>query len=910
MHQPPIEPSRSPSPSTRSSLPKLPAVYAAKWPPDDDDAPGGGLPSGGGGGLPSGGGSGGGGYGGGGYDGGDGNFKKGAIKPAYVMAGLAMVVAAVGLGVFAIQGESTKMKVEDVARERKTLYVLPKAEQLPKWREWAAQGTVPALQQEAFAELAWVKDPQGLQLIIKGLESNDPRVVGTAAAALYEYGSPAADAAKPALLKALQKADSSNKPQITWALAVLKETSAFEQVLAEYREGHLAKVQRLDGHPVFDPDVLASMVSVERLSNYTRDPSDSVRQLVAVILSRTGDPRWTEALTKLVEDKVEIGREAAVGLGKIANEAALRPLLGALEKADKDNRAKFLEALRDGIGAQGLLLALKSVNKTSYEREKFQTKQIFEMVKDLADPRGGDLLHAYIGTNPRPHWKTEAAMRMAEVGDIRAAPTLGWRLSQDTLKLYSDAEDPEYRRDDNERVVGARMLADLAILNPDKKQELRAAAEENAIFWATDYPQPHANALRFLAAVESPKGMEKIRGWANPSKPLPKEGQQPPFPEEWATAQSALRYVGWSKDPQGWPILEKQLMRKPAKLEITMESMLQGGLAMLGMSLRALGVGASQGFAQWGDPKAFPMMVKFAEDAANNEQARMEACFALSWVGNDEQMKEVAAKVKALKGTDAKASFQRACYLETLIHRPVPSATAQLVDLLSAEHPVEVRHHAARAMGFGGMSLELQKSLLAKMKDASTRADAALALLIGGTPDLAQQAIAQYNDAPPEAIEELKDTYNKSFGYWSDKNYENGDVGRWILNAESVSRVRVRDRLQDWPKLLLSRAIQGIEYDNGPHSITRVQFRMRLIKAAKGTDAAKRDEAIMILKFMKEKGALMALRYEPGAAGELARKAFFEVMNPKQTDERIPEAVKQPSASAPAGGPGSVLQKK
>jgi len=209
------------------------------------------------------------------------------------------------------------------------------------------------------------------------------------------------------------------------------------------------------------------------------------------------------------------------------------------------------------------------------------------------------------------------------------------------------------------------------------------------------------------------------------------------------------------------------------------------------------------------------------------------------------------------------------------------------------------------------MSPELQKQLLGKMKDASTRADAALALVIGGTPDMAAQAVAQYNDAPPEAIEELKDIYNRSFGYWSDKNYENGDVARWIKNAEAVAHVRVHDRLQDWPKLLLSRAIQGIEFDNGPHSITRVQFRMRLMSDALGQDATKREDAVNILKFMKEKGVLMALRHEQGPTGELARKAFFEVMNPKLTDERIPDAVKQESASAPNGtAGGNIIPKK
>ena len=55
-----------------------------------------------------------------------------------------------------------------------------------------------------------------------------------------------------------------------------------------------------------------------------------------------------------------------------------------------------------------------------------------------------------------------------------------------------------------------------------------------------------------------------------------------------------------------------------------------------------------------------PTGVNSWTDPSNNEEARMEACFSLAWVGNDEQMKEVAAKIKALKGTDAKASYQRA----------------------------------------------------------------------------------------------------------------------------------------------------------------------------------------------------------------------------------------------------------
>ena len=115
-----------------------------------------------------------------------------------------------------------------------------------------------------------------------------------------------------------------------------------------------------------------------------------MRQLVATTLSHNGDPKWTDTLIKLVQDKdVEVAREAAVGLGKIASDKAMQPLVDALSRADKESREKFLQALRDGVGANGLVLALKTVNHDKPDTEKFQTKQIFDMLKELEDPRGG-----------------------------------------------------------------------------------------------------------------------------------------------------------------------------------------------------------------------------------------------------------------------------------------------------------------------------------------------------------------------------------------------------------------------------------------------------------------------------------------------------------------------------------------
>ncbi|MDB4942368.1 MAG: hypothetical protein JWP97_1902 [Labilithrix sp.] len=878
----------TPNPHHRPSAGSLPPSLlpvekrrAAKWPPDDDALPPGpGVPS----------------YSGGGGD--DGNFKKGRFG---IAAGIvAVLIAGAAVAIFVVGGtKSAEQKsAKQIAEEKKAVAMLPVAEAVPKWREWTKEDDAPKLQEEAFAQLAWAKDTSSIPLIVKGLESIDHRVRGTAATALLEFGSPAADSAKPALLKALKESDASDRPQIAWALATLHETSAFDDVMKEYRAGYLSKVQRLDGNPAFDPEQLAAMVPLDKLATLAGDESESVRQLVATVLSRNADAKYTDTLIKLVQDKsVDVAREAAVGLGKIANEKAMQPLLGALAKADKESRQKFLEALRDGVGGRGLVFALQSVDRSKRDTEKFQNKLIFDMLKSLEDPRAGDALAAYIATNPPAHWKTEAGLRLAEIGDLRAVPVLAWRMKQDPLTLYNKDLDPDYRQDDNERVVSARMLADLAVVNPDRRPEIRSEAYDGVYYWMTTKPQPHANALRFMAAAEAKEALPKMRSWANPSIPFPKEGQQE-FPPVWATAQSALRYVGWMQDPASWGTLEAQLRRRPEKVDATMDALLQGGMAVMGMTLRAVGVGAVHGFAQWGDPKAFPILVKYIEEKQNNEQSRIEACFSLGWVATDDQMKEVVEKVKKLDKPDPKVSLIRGCYLESLVRKPVPAATAGLAELINGSMDLEVQHQAARAVGFGGMTPATTSILMEKLKQPNTRTDAALAILLGGDTDAVRRMLATYNDVDPAGLEELKVVYNQTFGYWSDRNYENGDVARWIDNAFAASRVRVRDALQDWPKLILSRAIQGIDYDNGPHSVTRVQMRVRLLRDARGADEKKRTQAIQILKFMGEKGALMALKAETGAAQEPARQAFFELMNPKAATESLPDA-KDVKAAAP-----------
>jgi HEAT repeat protein len=845
----------------------------AKWPPDDDNP---GAPP-----VPS----------GGGMAADDGNFKRGRFNPAVVVIGILIVLGGGALLFFGLRSQGDKLTPQQIADEKKNIYILPQKDQIPRWQKWAADPNADSLQQEALMQLAWADDPTGVDMAVKAMSAGNHRVNGVAAQVLAYYGTPKADAAKPVLLESLKKADDSDRPQIVWALVELKEPQVFQAAMAQYRQGFLSKVERLGGGPAFDTEKLSKLVSLDELAKLADDQSSSVRQLVATVLSRNAESKWTPTLIKLVQDKdIEVAREAANGLGKIGDETARAPLLAALSNADKDSRQKFLEALRDGIGGEGLVLALDSVKTDSPETYWFQTKQIFEMLKQLADPRIGDPMIKWIeNKKPPAHWQGEAGTRLAEVGDIRGAKYIGARMKLDPTKLYEQQrfweadEGGHLSRTDLPRVVGARMLADLAQMYPDKSGELRDAAEQAVLDWISDKPQPHANGLRFLAGIKSDKTLPKMRDWAFPKDELPKEGQQPPFPASFETAQSALRYIGMMHDDASFPKLLDQFKRKKdPKMDITNDGLQGAGLAMLGMALRAVAYGAAQGLAHFGDSRAVEPMEKFIEDETWHEEARQAACEALAWTADDKQMADIAKKAVEFAGkNDAKKQLIGACYASALALRPVPAVVPQLTDTLTAQTALGVRIAIANAIGKSGFDEATQNKLFDKLKDPEVRNAAALALILGGSPDTASRAVAMYADFGRDALDDLKDHYYRAFGFWSDEDFKRGAIYRWVANAEAITRVRIGDAPQEWARQRLQAQFDNLQFDNGPHSETRVVLRHRLLEDAKKGDSARKKGALQTLRFMKEKGVLMALRNEQGETGELARKAFFELMNPK-----------------------------
>ena len=252
----------------------------------------------------------------------DGNFKRGAFKPIAIV--IALLLAG-GAGAFVFLGahqEATALSKDEVNKEVQTIQLLPKDERTARWRKWAAVDNEPRLEQEAYVHLSWAKDKESIPSIIKGLASPDHAVRGTAAMALVGYGTPDADAAKPVLMKALTEADASDKPQIAWALVALKEPTAFDKVMEEYRLGNLgrgAATRTAIAGVRRRPAARGAREPIEKVScrSLATDESQSVRQPRgddAVV--HTPDEKWTDTLITLVQDKeIEIARmRLAVGL--------------------------------------------------------------------------------------------------------------------------------------------------------------------------------------------------------------------------------------------------------------------------------------------------------------------------------------------------------------------------------------------------------------------------------------------------------------------------------------------------------------------------------------------------------------------------------------------------------------------
>ncbi len=617
---------------------------------------------------------------------------------------------------------------------------------------------------------------------------------------------------------------------------------------------------------------LAGMSSASELAKHVNDSRLEARWIVVTRLAELGGENSIAPLGQLAADRgVKIAARALAALSTDGSRTALNALQRALKSRDglrardalkPGTKSDFKElALRvSERGGGPALLALLAYIPDEPKAAWYRQKAVFDRLDELADPRAADALLAFIQRGPHPHYRFRAAAALGALGDLRAAPHLAWRLQQDALQLYSEQHDWEQllRRDDREPVVAARLLGELARLNPSELQRIRQESEAALIDWLQRRPLPHAAGMAALAAMESEAGWNLIRAWAQPRVALPQPGAQPPMPDEFVIAQSALQTLGNYRDERAWSAFVQALQARPVHSDVSRESLLSGGMAIQGMSVAALGIGASAGLSAWGRERAFEPLLAYVHDPKQYEGAQERACEALPWVGGTKAGARILKAVERYRKNEQRDRFRRTCLLHGLAQRPQGAAARELLAFMDPTR-WEEQTLAAKALGKLGFDDVLERELLSRVSERRGPVAASLALLLAAKTTSLKTALPLLEDS---ARVELRRVWGQSFETVFEADLNSGYLFRLMEMAEALAEFEVAGEKQSWVKLELSRQLGQLEYEQGPHTLTRVAARYRLLAMAKEA-APQARSAALALRYFGEEGGLMALD-QPG----------------------------------------------
>lgn len=631
-------------------------------------------------------------------------------------------------------------------------------------------------------------------------------------------------------------------------------------------------------------DVLEQMKSVAELKPHVGDERPEARQIVVGRLAIIGGAEAVPLLARLAADReLEVAAGALTALSTLGDETARAAAIEALRQRSSSEQNELLIVLRDHHGGPGLLVLLLKLPDDPKQRW-YRQKSIFTALEQLHDPRAADGLVRFAQGSPHPHYAYRAAAELAQLGDPRAVPYLASRLRQDPLELYSDKYDWEMalKRDDNERVTAARLIADLASLYPDRIASFRKQAEDALLSYVRSTPSPHANGLRALAALGSQAVLPELRAWAFPTSPLPKEGQQPPMPEEWVIAQVAQRYVGQLRDAGSFQPLLANLEARPRDLDVRMDALMSGGTAILGMSLRAIGIGAAHGLSEWGDAKAAQPLFNYVRDPKNNEQSRFEACVALAWLVNQTETTQVMRELAhpALAAADP---YRRECLLGGLAQRAAHVDARRLLALLEPNVPDSVRSAAARVMAKAGIDAKLEADLVLRASHDASGTDAVLALVLGGSIDATVDSLKRHVADSKEVRGRLALGIWQTLAFVSQEDLDQGFLFKVLQNADSAA-----DAGHEWLQRAVAKALEQVMFDSGPHSLTRPVLRYRLRQLAQSKRLLQRTAAVRALWYLREQGSLLALAQGKTPEAAFARDAYQQLLQPPVACDECP----------------------
>lgn len=868
----------------------------------------------------------------------EGDFKSGRFKPAYAIGGIAVLGLIGAFVYFGKKAAETTLRPEEVHAEVRKILVRPLAEQTTEWRKLLDDPKSDTrMKQEAIFQLARLRDKESLPKFIKMIGETDTHpTVRVLSMAFLEYPRAEIQPAVPALRKKLDAANNEDQPQIAAALVYARDKESFKKIFEIYKKDVMKSAKSVDGSSSFDPEDLILLTDRGTFRGFAKDDQSGVRQLVATVLSSSPEKEDLSTLIDLLKDKdIEVSSAAAVGIAKLNDPSASQLLvqkLGEAEKTDNETaRKRYVEALRNGIGGAGLVYALKVVPHDVADLES-RGRFILEELRELADPAAAPLYKEYLkDTSNPPHYRSQIALALADIGDPDAVPYLAERMDkvgigfncggENTPKCLSnnlgwkrqppvDADPVTFR----EQQFSAQDIGDLAILFPEKKGEFLSIAGPHIKKFNGWFPAPWlvaSRALAYLGDQETLDWCKKIvKDTKAPDHALVNLGDPDPAcgankekgclifrMNEFATA---TRYVGYAGDASFADTLGKWLERpkdkKGGEIRLSMAEMELAQNPGFREFLLNTAQAAADGLAEWGPgaAKATDKVVKLMKDKDHGMFPRMMAGRALGMIGSEKDL------VAALK--EAKASSDPDFKIATLMaaqHRPSEAVVGAALDMLApSQDPamLGVNAWAARVAGYGGTKGH-EERLLKLLDEKETRTFAALAIALGGDDDLVRRGMVMFEQKAradqrwETELNTLRSLYLDTFdsrGLTPD-DVESGRIYRFVRNAQLMKRSGASDEMTDgqassheWAAIYLASGLKRLDMNaTVPGGMDRLVLRYKLNKAAKSGDDATKALAINTLKFFKEQGSVMALRDEAGVTGELARKAFFELRHPE-----------------------------
>lgn len=748
--------------------------------------------------------------------------------------------------------------------------------------------------------LALIKDPKGVGLSVSALRDPNQATRARAAMALEWYGLPVAETAREPLIAALKESGPVARPALVWALVALGEPTVGEQAWAGWQRGELQRAVRVDGSPAFDVVKFARVVGAERIVALYADGKPERRRLAAELLSQQPKAIYAPQLIELTKaPEAELRVLAGVGLARLNTDAALQGLTELLVGNAPGDRPAFLQAISDALGTRGLLSTLRGLHQSKNSALVWVfSAGVLALVREDADPAGAEPLLAFIagdpkaGFEPHAHWRGEAAIALAEIGDARAAPHLAECIRMDVVKAYAE-EIPiksQERADDRLRADCARALADLALMVPEQVPTLREQTEDALIAWNHSLKFPEESGLRALARLRSTKDIRSLRSWAFPKKPVPPLGARFNGDRTWETASAALRYLGSYQLPEDLAPLLRQIARRARgddpKSTGQEDDPTRQDLVLV---LSYLSSGASAGLSERQDHDAVAPLFALVDDPKQSVTVKYAACTALTNLVSDADMPDV---VERLRARNAAALYQqsdeRDCYLYLLRARPQAAASPELFRLLENDVPWRTRSAAVAVLGMLGFGLDVVTKLLPRWDHEFVRVQVATALILGGNEQTAGDAMLKFLSYPQPNTEDLRVGLNAFFSGLRAQDIQAGRLGRWVNNAFAT----VEAQTGEWPSALVRNSLifglRSLAKEDPPGSPRPNVLRHQLLSGlVQGGQQLERDAALRVLLLLDARGALRSLARRDDALGFAAKRTYEKLISP-EWQNRLP----------------------